>query len=66
MSTGTVPADLLTETILTVAEVVWGQSHSQEELSRAEMPSSSGQNKPAVETLLVCMLNDKQVHSCGC
>ena len=64
--TGTVPADLLTETILTVAEVIWGQSQSQEELSRAEMPSSGAQNKLAIETLLVCMLNDKQVHSCGC
>ena len=55
---GTVPGDLLTETILTVADVIWGQPASQLELATAVMP---GDKRSAVETLLVCMLNDKQV-----
>ena len=57
---GTVPEDLLTETILTVAEVIWGQASSQQELATAVMPGE--ERRSAVETLLVCMLNDKQVN----
>ncbi|KAI6646193.1 hypothetical protein LOD99_9400 [Oopsacas minuta] len=60
MLSGTVPKELLTDTILTVAEVIWGQSHSQEELARATMPASGATNKLAIDTLLTCMVNDKQ------
>ena len=57
---GELPEDLLTETILTVAEVVWAQSGSQQLLAQ-NIPSSGTEHKSAVNTLLICMLNEKQV-----
>ena len=61
LHTGTIPGDLLTETILTVGDVIWGQPASQQELASSVMPGTGAERRTAVETLLICMLNDKQV-----
>lgn len=53
-----VPADILTETINTVAEVVRGDISNQEYLSKVMAPSNPP--RPAIVVLLMSMVNEKQ------
>lgn len=53
-----VPADILTETINTVAEVVRGDINNQEYLSSVMAPSNPP--RPAIVVLLMSMVNEKQ------
>lgn len=57
MSSG-VPANILTETINTVAEVIRGDNESQEFFNTIMAPSSPPQ--PAIVVLLMSMVNEKQ------
>lgn len=57
MSSG-VPANILTETINTVAEVIRGDNESQEFFNSIMAPSSPPQ--PAIVVLLMSMVNEKQ------
>ncbi|EDW05594.1 general vesicular transport factor p115 [Drosophila mojavensis] len=63
MSSG-VPADILTETINTVAEVVRGDRDNQDELSRVQAPSQPP--RPAIVVLLMSMINEKQLLALRC
>ncbi|XP_078045373.1 general vesicular transport factor p115 isoform X1 [Augochlora pura] len=53
-----VPADVLTETINTVAEVIRGNASNQEFLAGVMAPSSPP--RPAIVVLLMSMVNEKQ------
>lgn len=53
-----VPADILTETINTVAEVIRGDNESQEFFNSIMAPSNPPQ--PAIVVLLMSMVNEKQ------
>lgn len=57
MATG-IPPDLLTETICTVGEVVRGDHHNQEFLSKLDAPTTPP--KPVLVVLLMSMVNEKQ------
>ncbi|EDV91889.1 general vesicular transport factor p115 [Drosophila grimshawi] len=63
MSSG-VPADILTETINAVAEVVRGDHDNQDELSRVLAPSQPP--RPAIVVLLMSMINEKQLLALRC
>lgn len=63
MSSG-VPADILTETINTVAEVIRGDLENQEFLNSIMAPSSPPQ--PAIVVLLMSMVNEKQPLALRC
>lgn len=63
MSSG-VPADILTETINTVAEVVRGDSNNQDDLSKVLAPSNPP--RPAIVVLLMSMVNEKQPLALRC
>lgn len=63
MATG-VPADILTETINTVAEVIRGNHGNQEYFSSVTAPISPP--RPAIVVLLMSMVNDKQPFSLRC
>ncbi|XP_062141710.1 general vesicular transport factor p115 [Drosophila sulfurigaster albostrigata] len=63
MSSG-VPADILTETINAVAEVVRGDRDNQDELSRVLAPSQPP--RPAIVVLLMSMINEKQLLALRC
>ncbi|EDX17356.1 GD16864 [Drosophila simulans] len=63
MSSG-VPADILTETINAVAEVVRGDRDNQDELGRVMAPSSPP--RPAIVVLLMSMINEKQLLALRC
>ncbi|XP_023159716.2 general vesicular transport factor p115 isoform X1 [Drosophila hydei] len=63
MSSG-VPADILTETINAVAEVVRGDRENQDELSRVQAPSQPP--RPAIVVLLMSMINEKQLLALRC
>lgn len=63
MSSG-VPADILTETINAVAEVVRGDRENQDELSRVLAPSQPP--RPAIVVLLMSMINEKQLLALRC
>ncbi|CAN7990686.1 unnamed protein product [Ixodes pacificus] len=53
-----VPADILTETINTVAEVIRGHHNNQEYFASVNAPSSPP--RPAIVVLLMSMVNEKQ------
>uniref|UniRef100_A0A0B6ZP45 General vesicular transport factor p115 n=1 Tax=Arion vulgaris TaxID=1028688 RepID=A0A0B6ZP45_9EUPU len=53
-----VPADVLTETINTVSEVIRGSHHNQEYFASVLAPSSPP--RPAIVVLLMSMVNEKQ------
>ncbi|XP_054007785.1 general vesicular transport factor p115 isoform X1 [Hylaeus anthracinus] len=53
-----VPADVLTETINTVAEVIRGNSNNQEFIAGVMAPSNPP--RPAIVVLLMSMVNEKQ------
>jgi hypothetical protein len=53
-----VPADILTETINTVGEVVRGDSNNQDFLGSVMAPSNPP--RPAIVVLLMSMVNEKQ------
>lgn len=53
-----VPADILTETINTVAEIIRGDNENQEFLNSITAPSQPPQ--PAIVVLLMSMVNEKQ------
>lgn len=53
-----VPADILTETINTVGEIVRGDQANQEQLSHVLAPSNPP--RPAIVVLLMSMVNEKQ------
>ncbi|GAB1869376.1 General vesicular transport factor p115 [Camponotus japonicus] len=55
---GGVPADVLTETINTVAEVIRGNASNQEFLASVMAPSTPP--RPAIVVLLMSMVNEKQ------
>ncbi|KAG8186280.1 hypothetical protein JTE90_004624 [Oedothorax gibbosus] len=59
-----VPADVLTETINTVAELIRGNHSNQEYFSTVCAPTSPP--KPAIVVLLMSMVNDKQPFSLRC
>lgn len=63
MSSG-VPADILTETINTVGEVVRGDANNQDDLSKVLAPSNPP--RPAIVVLLMSMVNEKQPLSLRC
>ncbi|BFG01118.1 general vesicular transport factor p115 [Drosophila madeirensis] len=63
MSSG-VPADILTETINAVAEVIRGDRDNQCELSRVMAPSNPP--RPAIVVLLMSMINEKQLLALRC
>ncbi|KAL9962850.1 hypothetical protein ACROYT_G031996 [Oculina patagonica] len=63
MSTG-IPADILTETINTVSEVIRGFPANQEYFSQVNAPSNPP--SPAIVVLLMSMINDKQPFSLRC
>ncbi|KAJ0174863.1 hypothetical protein K1T71_009971 [Dendrolimus kikuchii] len=63
MSSG-VPADILTETINTVGEVVRGDVVNQEFLGNVMAPSNPP--RPAIVVLLMSMVNEKQPFSLRC
>lgn len=63
MSTG-IPADILTETINTVSEVIRGFPANQEYFSQVNAPSKPP--SPAIVVLLMSMINDKQPFSLRC
>lgn len=53
-----VPADILTETINTVAEVIRGNLTNQEYFAKVMAPSTP--SRPALVVLLMSMVNEKQ------
>lgn len=53
-----VPADVLTESINTVAELIRGNHSNQEYFSSVCVPTTPP--RPAIAILLLCMVNDKQ------
>lgn len=59
-----VPADILTETINAVAEVVRGDADNQEELSKVMAPSTPP--RPVIVVLLMSMINEKQMLALRC
>lgn len=59
-----VPADILTETINAVAEVVRGDSENQEQLSKVMAPSTPP--RPVIVVLLMSMINEKQMLALRC
>ncbi|XP_043577732.1 general vesicular transport factor p115 isoform X1 [Bombus pyrosoma] len=59
-----VPADVLTETINTVAEVIRGNSSNQEFLAGVMAPSNPP--RPAIVVLLMSMVNEKQPFALRC
>ncbi|XP_074106802.1 general vesicular transport factor p115 [Cotesia typhae] len=59
-----VPADVLTETINAVAEVIRGNNPNQEFLSSVTAPSSPP--RPAIVVLLMSMVNEKQPFQLRC
>ncbi|XP_067635577.1 general vesicular transport factor p115 [Eurosta solidaginis] len=59
-----VPADILTETINAVAEIVRGDKENQEELSKVMAPSNPP--RPAIVVLLMSMINEKQMLPLRC
>nr|XP_034182659.1 general vesicular transport factor p115 isoform X2 [Osmia lignaria] len=59
-----VPADVLTETINTVAEVIRGNASNQEFLAGVMAPSSPP--RPAIVVLLMSMVNEKQPFALRC
>lgn len=59
-----VPADVLTETINTVAEVIRGNINNQEFLAGVMAPSSPP--RPAIVVLLMSMVNEKQPFALRC
>lgn len=59
-----VPADVLTETINTVAEVIRGNSNNQEFLAGVMAPSNPP--RPAIVVLLMSMVNEKQPFALRC
>lgn len=63
MSSG-VPADILTETINAVAEVVRGDPDNQDQLSKVLAPSTPP--RPVVVVLLMSMINEKQMLALRC
>ncbi|XP_035216666.1 general vesicular transport factor p115-like isoform X2 [Stegodyphus dumicola] len=63
MATG-VPADVLTEAINTVAEIIRGNHSNQEYFSTVCAPTTPPQ--PAIVVLLMCMINEKQPFSLRC
>ncbi|XP_030036488.2 general vesicular transport factor p115 isoform X2 [Manduca sexta] len=63
MSSG-VPADILTETINTVGEIVRGDVNNQEFLGNVMAPSNPP--RPAIVVLLMSMVNEKQPFSLRC
>ncbi|XP_022219825.2 general vesicular transport factor p115 [Drosophila obscura] len=63
MSSG-VPADILTETINAVAEVIRGDRDNQCELSHVMAPSNPP--RPAIVVLLMSMINEKQLLALRC
>ncbi|RMX42738.1 hypothetical protein pdam_00014155 [Pocillopora damicornis] len=63
MSTG-IPADILTETINTVSEVIRGFPANQEYFSQVNAPSNPP--SPAIVVLLMSMINDKQPFNLRC
>lgn len=63
MSSG-VPADILTETINAVAEVVRGDPDNQDQLSKVMAPSTPP--RPVIVVLLMSMINEKQMLALRC
>ena len=63
MSSG-VPADILTETINAVAEVMRGDRDNQDDLNHVLAPSNPP--RPALVVLLMSMINEKQLLSLRC
>lgn len=59
-----VPADILTETINTVAEIIRGNLNNQEYFSNVMAPSNPP--RPAIVVLLMSMVNEKQPFSLRC
>ncbi|XP_054728710.1 general vesicular transport factor p115 [Anastrepha obliqua] len=59
-----VPADILTETINAVAEIVRGDKENQEQLSMVMAPSNPP--RPAIVVLLMSMINEKQMLALRC
>uniref|UniRef100_A0A1A9ZF55 General vesicular transport factor p115 n=1 Tax=Glossina pallidipes TaxID=7398 RepID=A0A1A9ZF55_GLOPL len=61
---GGVPADVLMETINTVAEVVRGNAENQEQLRKVMAPSTPP--RPVIVVLLMTMINEKQLLALRC
>merc|ERR1719402_808703 len=59
-----IPADVLTETINTLAEVIRGDNNNQEKFMSVSAPSQPP--RPAIILLLMSMVNDKQPFSLRC
>ena len=59
-----IPADVLTETINTLAEVIRGSNTNQEQFLAVSAPSEPP--RPAIILLLMSMVNDKQPFSLRC
>jgi len=59
-----IPADVLTETINTLAEVIRGANNNQEKFMSVSAPSQPP--RPAIILLLMSMVNDKQPFSLRC
>lgn len=59
-----VPADILTETINAVAEIVRGDKENQDKLSMVMAPSNPP--RPAIVVLLMSMINEKQILALRC
>uniref|UniRef100_H0WFV5 General vesicular transport factor p115 n=1 Tax=Otolemur garnettii TaxID=30611 RepID=H0WFV5_OTOGA len=59
MATG-VPADILTETINTVSEVIRGCQVNQDYFASVNAPSNPPRNRPAIVVLLMSMVNERQ------
>jgi len=59
-----IPADVLTETINTLAEVIRGDNSNQEKFMSVSAPSQPP--RPAIILLLMSMVNDKQPFSLRC
>jgi len=59
-----IPADVLTETINTLAEVIRGDNRNQEKFMSVSAPSQPP--RPAIILLLMSMVNDKQPFSLRC
>ncbi|XP_023304709.2 general vesicular transport factor p115 [Lucilia cuprina] len=59
-----VPADILTETINAVAEVVRGDADNQDQLSKVMAPSTPP--RPVIVVLLMSMINEKQMLALRC
>lgn len=59
-----VPADILTETINAVAEMVRGNKENQDKLNMVMAPSNPP--RPAIVVLLMSMINEKQILALRC